>query len=107
MTQDVGIMSTRGREFAEDLKAFLNAKFHIAVRVRARLRVKKPKLTRSAGKTWILQGTSCLLKVPSAILPEETNFVLDPRHPDAQNLRLVKERAFQFDPRLVESGPRP
>jgi RES domain-containing protein len=69
--------------------------------------VRHQALTRSAGKTWRLQGTSCLLKVPSAILPEETNFVLDPRHPDAQDLRLVKERAFQFDPRLVESGLKP
>jgi RES domain-containing protein len=64
-------------------------------------------LTRGAGKSWRLQGTSCLLKVPSAILPEETNFVLDPRHPEAKDVRLVKERAFQFDPRLIESGTRP
>src|SRR5262249_33747281 len=34
LTQDVDVMSTRGREFAEDLRAFLNKKFHIAVRVR-------------------------------------------------------------------------
>jgi hypothetical protein len=34
MTQDVDIMSTRGLDFAEELKAFLNQKFHIAVRVR-------------------------------------------------------------------------
>jgi RES domain-containing protein len=57
--------------------------------------------TRQAGKGWRLQGTSCLLKVPSAVLPEETNFVFDPRHPDAKELRLVAERPFQFDPRLI------
>jgi hypothetical protein len=34
MTQDVDIMSTRGREFADELKTFLNEKFDIAVRVR-------------------------------------------------------------------------
>jgi RES domain-containing protein len=62
-------------------------------------------LTREVGKTWRQQGTSCLLKVPSAILPEENNFVFDPRHPAAQDLRLTKERPFQFDPRLVEAKP--
>lgn len=34
MTQDVDIASTRGEDFAEDVRAFLNKKFHIAVRVR-------------------------------------------------------------------------
>jgi hypothetical protein len=34
MTQDVDIMSNRGEEFADELRAFLNKKFDIAVRVR-------------------------------------------------------------------------
>jgi hypothetical protein len=34
MTQDVDIMSNRGEEFAEEVRALLNKKFHIAVRVR-------------------------------------------------------------------------
>jgi hypothetical protein len=35
MTQDVDIASTRAEELAEDLRTFLNKRFHIAVRVRA------------------------------------------------------------------------
>jgi hypothetical protein len=34
MTQDVDIASTRGLEFAEELRAYLNKRFHIAARVR-------------------------------------------------------------------------
>src|ERR1700722_9265976 len=34
MTQDVDIASTRAVELAEELRAFLNQRFHIAVRVR-------------------------------------------------------------------------
>lgn len=34
MTEDVDIMSTRGEALAEELRKFLNARFHIAVRVR-------------------------------------------------------------------------
>jgi hypothetical protein len=34
MTQYVDILSTRARELAEEIKAFLNERFHIAIRVR-------------------------------------------------------------------------
>ena len=34
MTQDVDILSVRGEELAEELRQFLNKRFHIAVRVR-------------------------------------------------------------------------
>src|ERR1700730_17612110 len=34
MTQDVDIASTRGAELAEELREYLNKRFHIAVRVR-------------------------------------------------------------------------
>jgi hypothetical protein len=34
MTQDVDILSTRGAELAEELRDYLNQRFHIAVRVR-------------------------------------------------------------------------
>jgi RES domain-containing protein len=58
-------------------------------------------LTRKIGAQWRHQGSSCLLAVPSAILPEEFNFVLNPEHPDAKRLRLVRTRLFTFDPRLI------
>ena len=57
--------------------------------------------TRQIGRQWRRQGSSCLLAVPSAILPEETNYMLNPEHPCAQQLRLVRQRPFAFDPRLI------
>jgi len=57
--------------------------------------------TRHIGAPWRRQGSSCLLAVPSAILPEELNFVLNPEHPDAQRLQLVRERPFTLDPRPI------
>lgn len=57
--------------------------------------------TRRIAARWRQQGSSCLLAVPSAILPEESNFVLNPEHPDAHRLRLVRQRPFTFDPRLI------
>jgi len=58
-------------------------------------------VTRRIGSLWRKQGASCLLTVPSAILPEESNFLLNPQHPDAARLRLVRSRRFHFDPRLI------
>jgi RES domain-containing protein len=56
--------------------------------------------TRAIGASWRC-GSSCLLEVPSAILPEERNFMLNPDHPDARRLKLVQHRRFTFDPRLI------
>ena len=58
-------------------------------------------ITRHIGGRWRQEGRSCLLTVPSAILLEERNFVLNPEHLDAQRLRLVRARRFTFDPRLI------
>jgi RES domain-containing protein len=53
-----------------------------------------------AGDRWLRAQTSALLEVPSAIIPTETNLVLNPLHPDARKLRILPPRPFQFDPRM-------
>lgn len=57
--------------------------------------------TRRIGTDWQRKESSCLLMVPSAILPEESNLVFNAQHPDARLLKVVRERPFTFDPRLV------
>jgi RES domain-containing protein len=59
------------------------------------------KATRRIGDLWWRAGFACLLVVPSAILPEKSNFVLNTEHADMKFLRLVRERPFRFDPRLI------
>ncbi len=58
-------------------------------------------VTRRIGREWRVRGSSCLLIVPSVILPEDLNCVLNPRHPGAQSLQLIRERLFSFDARLI------
>jgi RES domain-containing protein len=41
--------------------------------------------------------------VPSAIVPESPNLLLNPRHPDAQAARMIQDRRFVFDRRLRAS----
>jgi RES domain-containing protein len=62
--------------------------------------VRHDETTRGIGRDWLRESPSSLLIVPSAILPEESNCVFNPKHPDAQWLTLTSERAFTFDARL-------
>lgn len=56
----------------------------------------------AAGDEWIARGRSPLLRVPSAIVPEEENVLLDSRHPAAEHVRVDAVRGFAFDPRLLD-----
>ena len=58
-------------------------------------------LTRAAGQEWLESGRSCVLRVPSIVVPEEHNLVLNPLHAEAQQVTLTSERAFTFDGRLL------
>lgn len=63
--------------------------------------IESERATRRIGTNWLQERASCLLFVPSAILPEESNIIFNPQHPDAEAVRLVRERRFSFDPRLI------
>ncbi|HUO29471.1 MAG TPA: RES family NAD+ phosphorylase [Bryobacteraceae bacterium] len=58
-------------------------------------------VTRELAAKWREAAASGLLAVPSAILPEELNFVCNPKHADARGLRQISERPFRFDARLI------
>lgn len=60
-----------------------------------------PPSTRGLGTAWAKSGVSCILRVPSAIIPSEFNFLVNPLHPDVSRLTLGKAREFAWDPRLI------
>ena len=53
------------------------------------------------GDEWIRRGESCLLLVPSAVIPKSWNVLLNPAHPDARRIVSTTE-PFAFDRRLLE-----
>jgi len=53
------------------------------------------------GDAWAADGTALLLRVPSAVVPEETNLLINPRHPRAREVVVKSVRPFAFDPRLL------
>lgn len=59
--------------------------------------------TRAIGDQWLAQERSLVLAVPSAILPESTNLLLNPLHPEVGDVQIVDRQPFRFDPRLRPS----
>jgi RES domain-containing protein len=60
-------------------------------------------LTRSTGDKWLASAESVLLEVPSAILPETSNILLNPAHPGANAVRVLWHEAYPFDRRLFKA----
>lgn len=53
------------------------------------------------GTAWAAQGGSLLAQVPSVIVPEEHNLLINPAHPQAGKLRVAKLRRWLYDPRAL------
>lgn len=60
-----------------------------------------PVACRARGERFFEAARACALRVPSVVLPEEINYVVNALHPEAGGIRLVSERSFFFDERLV------
>jgi RES domain-containing protein len=56
--------------------------------------------TQALGLEWLAARRSALLRVPSAVIPQESNYLLNPLHPDAGSVRASPAEPFTFDPRL-------
>lgn len=52
------------------------------------------------GRRWLDEARQLCLKIPSVIVPEEKNVVINPRHPEYPNVQLTVIRPFSFDPRM-------
>lgn len=55
---------------------------------------------RKYGDRWIAQSKSCILKVPSAIIPFEYNYLLNTLHPEFPKIIIHHFENFRFDVRL-------
>jgi RES domain-containing protein len=59
-----------------------------------------PRSTVRLGDRWIASGKSAVLRVPSTIVPAESNFLLNPKHPDFVKIKLGIPEPIRIDPRL-------
>lgn len=60
-----------------------------------------PPTVQQLGDEWIAQGRSAVLRVPSAVVPTESNFLVNPAHPDFKKIVIGPKRHIEFDPRLT------
>jgi RES domain-containing protein len=63
-----------------------------------------PEDPRRHGDAWLREGRSAVLRVPSVIVREGRNLLLNPAHPAAAEARLEACTPFRFDRRLWGCG---
>jgi len=56
--------------------------------------------TQTIGDDFVFQNESAVLKVPSSIVPLEYNYLINPNHPNAKKIKVIKKISMSFDPRL-------
>ncbi|HMF54335.1 MAG TPA: RES family NAD+ phosphorylase [Edaphobacter sp.] len=58
--------------------------------------------SRKLGDDWLLHAETALARVPSAILPDTFNYLLNPLHADAKRVKVASATRAIFDPRLLQ-----
>ena len=53
------------------------------------------------GDKWLTAGKSALLCLPSVIVPEDTNVLINPNHEDATLIQARVQRQLVYDPRVL------
>lgn len=54
----------------------------------------------SVGLQWVESASSAILKVPSAVVTNEQNYILNPIHSDFEKLSISEPMPYKFDGRL-------
>ena len=57
-------------------------------------------LTRQIGDNFVMEGKSLILKVPSAVVKGDYNYLINPLHPGFKYVRILDITPFDFDNRL-------
>ncbi|TGD80368.1 RES family NAD+ phosphorylase [Hymenobacter wooponensis] len=57
------------------------------------------------GAAWYTQRSTAVLRVPSSIIPQESNYILHSRHPEFKRIQIVAREEFGFDARIKASQP--
>ncbi len=53
--------------------------------------------TQTIGDDFVFENDAALLKVPSAIIPEEYNYLINPSHVDAKKIKVILKRKLKLE----------
>lgn len=56
--------------------------------------------TQYIGDDFVKEKSAAVLKVPSSIVQQEFNYLINPNHPDAERIAVISASPFIFDSRL-------
>jgi RES domain-containing protein len=56
--------------------------------------------SRHEGDEWLTSRRSLMMRVPSVVVPAESNYLINPLHPDAHQVKIIDVEPFTFDTRL-------
>jgi RES domain-containing protein len=60
--------------------------------------------SRSFGDAWVKTKRSPILSVPSVVVPHQTNYLINPEHPDiVGSIKIVEQQSFMLDVRLFSA----
>lgn len=59
-----------------------------------------PAALQALGDSWVRRGRTPVLSVPSALVPEERNLLINPGHPNFTGIKSRSLRSFVFHPRI-------
>jgi RES domain-containing protein len=62
-------------------------------------------ITQFIGDEFVNQNKAAVLKVPSSIVPQEFDYLINPMHEDAQKIKVTDTTPMRFDERLFFSSP--
>ncbi len=57
--------------------------------------------TQFIGKEFLLSNLHVAMQVPSAVVPEENNYLINPRHKDFKKIALKQTKKYRLDNRLL------
>lgn len=58
------------------------------------------RVLQNRGAAWVKENESAVLRVPSSVLPDEWNYLINPAHPGSARIKVMGAKPFQFDPRM-------
>ena len=61
-----------------------------------------PERLQEIGAVWAAKARTAVLSVPSAVIPRERNFLLNPAHPRFSGIQVGRSQRFRFDPRMAK-----
>jgi len=60
-------------------------------------------VTQKIGDNFLEEQKGLLLRVPSVLMPEEFNYIINPQYPSMKQVKIIHQREVRFNDRLIKA----